>query len=1163
MGDIIAVMSKRNKFTIWLIRILVVFTMLIVLVMVLSPRLINLEMVRNQVKDKVTRDIGGDIKYRRMVLAYFPQPHVLIQKAEIRIPDSFTIKIHRLRIYPKIWPLLRGEVSVAKVRLEYAEYFMELPRISKATAVPKDIVSVDTIVKEIARAVKSLPEFKLPDINLSVKYGKIDLVDPFGRQFKLREVQADYHSGPQRLDFSIECKSNLWDQIDITGFLNPTDFKGRGNIGLSQFRPQALLAYLLPDSRQQVTDARANLNIDFELLGAGNLRAEFDGAVPIFQLGRDKHELAFKGGRLKGTLDFADRAFKVELTELGLNDPQLAANAMFSYDENQKDIQLSINGSQINADAVRQMTLALAGESEIIRSIFDIIRGGHVPWISVQIQGHTMAELGMLENIVIKGKMTRGKIYIPEVELDLEDVSGDALIANGVLNGDNLQARMGKSRGQNGKLRLGLNEAITPLKLQIDFKADLSQLPPVLNRIIDDPDFTNELARIRDVDGSASGVLILGDALAGLGATVNVSKAEITARYDRIPYPVHLTGGRFTYDGQRIAVHKFKARIGNTTINQFSSTINWSGTPTLAFKTTSAILDPQEIYSWLLSLEKYQKINAYLSSLGGNAAVEELSIKGPLFRPQQWAFSAKGTLNNLKIGSKQLPRPLIISSGRFSGSQEMLAFTDIEATLGKSTISRLSAHIELDKRLSFDLQTKSISLAAGEIYPWLVSLESLKPAMEDFKVTSGNLSLHELVLSGPLNQPNDWHYQVYGDMQDLIFSSKALVTPVSIENGRFDLKTELNMDVPRQKITFEPTQLTWGDSQLTFKGDIDRTEKDILLDSTISADTIDWTQLEILLDYIKTKGADSDRSSGRGQVLGTLNVLTDKFVYDALAVEELKTEITFKPKKVIIAIQQGSFCSINIRGLLNIYEQTLEIYLVPTAIDQDLATSTACITGEKKTATGTFNLSGELLSKSKPQDFLRSLSGNLSFTAKDGRIYRLGLLAKILSILNVTEIYRGAVPDLTGEGFAYRTMTANAEIKGGKILIQESSIDGVSMGIVCKGDIDFIEKKMDLTVLVAPFRTVDRIVDIIPLVGHVLGGKLISIPFKAKGELNDPSVIPLPPMAVGSEMLGILERTLKLPITIIQPLFSGGKDNQKEGKEQKEPGPPKIPESDR
>ena len=69
-----------------------------------------------------------------------------------------------------------------------------------------------------------------------------------------------------------------------------------------------------------------------------------------------------------------------------------------------------------------------------------------------------------------------------------------------------------------------------------------------------------------------------------------------------------------------------------------------------------------------------------------------------------------------------------------------------------------------------------------------------------------------------------------------------------------------------------------------------------------------------------------------------------------------------------------------------------------------LAPALACVTGQKETATGTFNLSGELLSKSKPEAFVQSLAGNLAFTAKEGRIYQFGLLAKILAILNVTEI---------------------------------------------------------------------------------------------------------------------------------------------------------------
>ncbi len=640
------------------------------------------------------------------------------------------------------------------------------------------------------------------------------------------------------------------------------------------------------------------------------------------------------------------------------------------------------------------------------------------------------------------------------------------------------------------------------------------------------------------------GILKLGDDLKSLGAIVEVSKAELSARYDRIPYPIRLSGGRFTYDRNRIAADKFNAHIGNSFLKRFSSTIDWSGTPTLNFKTNSAILDLEEIYSWLLSFEKYKQNMKYIGSLDGNAAVQELSVNGPFFSPQDWHFLSRGTLNNLKIGSNQLPRPLSIDRGQFSWSQAAFALTDMDASLGKSTISQLSAGFDLNKPSSFDLQSKSVNLVAGEIYPWLSSIGSFKPALEDFKVSSGSMGLHDLVLSGPVHQPDLWQYKVDGDMHNLVVESDAFGGPVTVNNGTFELTT----DEPHQKIKFDLANLTWGNSQLTFNGEIGLREKDILLASTISADEIEWPQVKSFLNYIKKRDTNPDRPARDEPVRGTLKVLTEKFNYDSYSVQPLQTEISFNPEKIIIAIQKASVCNIDIRGLLNVDEQTLETYIVPTAVDQNLAPALACITGQKEAATGTFNLSAELLSKSKPEAVVQSLAGKIAFSAKEGRIYRLGILAKILSILNVTEIYRGEVPDLTGEGFAYHSMTANAEIKGGKLIMEECAIDGVSMGIACDGNIDFAEKKMDLTVLVAPFKTIDRIVDIIPLVGHVLGGKLISIPFKARGDLKDPDVTPLPPMAVGSEALGILERTLKLPITIIQPLFTGRKPSEEEPK---------------
>ncbi|MGQ9571168.1 MAG: hypothetical protein ACUVUQ_10100, partial [Thermodesulfovibrionales bacterium] len=155
-----------------------------------------------------------------------------------------------------------------------------------------------------------------------------------------------------------------------------------------------------------------------------------------------------------------------------------------------------------------------------------------------------------------------------------------------------------------------------------------------------------------------------------------------------------------------------------------------------------------------------------------------------------------------------------------------------------------------------------------------------------------------------------------------------------------------------------------------------------------------------------------------------------------------------------------------------------------------------------------------------------------------------GTVAKIFALLNVTEIFRGNLPDVTQEGFAYKSMSFKGQVKDGKLLLKEGVIDGSSMEIVCEGNIDFIEKKADLNLLVAPLKTVDFILRKIPLVRDITGRSLISIPVKVTGDLGNPDVNYLPLSSVGSGLLGIMERTIKLPVKIIQPFIFNGNKNQ-------------------
>ena len=103
------------------------------------------------------------------------------------------------------------------------------------------------------------------------------------------------------------------------------------------------------------------------------------------------------------------------------------------------------------------------------------------------------------------------------------------------------------------------------------------------------------------------------------------------------------------------------------------------------------------------------------------------------------------------------------------------------------------------------------------------------------------------------------------------------------------------------------------------------------------------------------------------------------------------------------------------------------------------------------------------------------------------------------------------------------------KLKDGVYKIDESSVDGPSVRMVWKGTVDLVDKKVDLVVLVSPLKTLDSIVKYIPVIGHVLGGALLTIPVQVVGDLQDPHVIPMSPAAVGSEFLGYMKRVFRLP----------------------------------
>ncbi|MBT8356246.1 MAG: AsmA-like C-terminal region-containing protein, partial [Deltaproteobacteria bacterium] len=592
-------------------------------------------------------------------------------------------------------------------------------------------------------------------------------------------------------------------------------------------------------------------------------------------------------------------------------------------------------------------------------------------------------------------------------------------LTNGVLLGENITSRLGNSYGQNGILKLGFDKHI-PYYVETNIQADLAQLPPILKRLVKYKPFLKELSKIKHVNGSALGKMVLDGSTQSVDVSVNASQINLRGRYGRIPYSLTINGQRFVYQDTQISFDNLNTLIGKSSFSQLSGGVTWKGEP------------------------------------------------------------------HLKI---------------------------------KSSLSKLQME---------------------EVYPWFLSYKNIATIFKDFKMVHGTTTLSDIILHGPVLRPMNWDIHMKGSVENILIKSALSPDPISVAHGKFDIKESAIPGTGRNSVAIQSANLAWGNSLFTSEGSIIFSRERLWLYTELSTDQIGWDRVDQIIEYVnKKKDPGPDEKPWTLPVEGVFRIKSDYFTWGDLTFNPAHADIFVRDDKISIYFTKANLCGISVPGSIKISSTNMELILNPVAESQQLEQTVTCHWRKNQLVTGKFNLSGNLFAVSTSKEFGKVLNGKLKFIAKDGRIYRYDTLAKIFALLNLSEIFRGKIPDMVKEGFAYNSIQAEGELKDGKFIFKEFVIDGASMTTVCEGYIDLVRDEMDMVVLVAPFKTVDYIIKHIPLVNQILGGKLVSIPFRVKGNPADPDIIPLSPTAIGTGVVGIIKRTLKLPVTIFQPLVSG------------------------
>ena len=1084
----------------YLVALAVVILILGISLNFLLPRFLGDAVNREKIIALIAEKVPGTFDIRDAEMVWFPLPRLIVHQARLTIPGKFEGTVETIRVFLKVVPLLKGDVKLSRLQL---------------------IKPVVTVV---------LPE---------------------------------------------RTEEKTWSLTEIATLLRSAS------------------------------------------LGSHEIIITVDDALVALVKSRQAMVI-LKGFDMQADMINNSDGVKIILDELRSAEPKLRLGGIFRVEPSSRLIALDLKGKGIDIPSVRNSALTLAGDVIVLQRIFDILRSGTVGSISFQSMGASPEDLGKTANIKIKGRLDRGGVVISGLDLGFTEVSGDCEITDGILRGSDLKGQIMHSRISNGKLSIGLHGNDALFMADAAVSADLADVHTILSRIVRDPEFHRELGHVQAIRGRAEGRLLLGNSLAAVRPKADIAKMKFAAEYDRIPLPVAVEQGSFSYDAKGVAVKNLAGNIGNSRFSGLSARITTGNSPYLEVLAGRMNVETGEVHRWLSLYEKLKEPLRKLASVSGRFNLSSLTFQGMVMDSKDWNFRASGSTEQLVINTPLLPGPLALNSGKFETQPGQLVFFDVatkfldaspvisgslntslenvrrgdirfSGTIGPKALQWIKSafsipeYIRTDQPISASAarlswqergdmafqgalkpgsgQSVVIELAKGRDHftisrldvtdvvskaSFTIDLQEKKRELS-FKGRLDTSTAAWLIttpqMSGGVLQGDFTAVFSRGERSDIIaqgrLGGEKIVLPWKKEMPLIVDSVALTADKGRLEI--DSARMRLGANAFSVKGNIASNAGGILVDMDISSDRILWD------DVVKPDGEGMGKEGPSGEkkkplnVHGLVRVKAGLLDYQGFQFSPFHADIALSSEKMLIRSEKSRVCGVGMTGDISLYSveagSEIGMDLRFDATDQELKPTVLCLSKGRSDATGRFTLKGRLKGRGKAGDLKRIIEGKIELTAKKGTVYRYKTLDTVFDFLNKGEELGGQMPDLDKSELAYELLKVEASVGKGSLIVEEAIIDSTVLGVVAQGSLNLVENQLDLNVMVAPLRQVNKIVRYIPLVGDVVSGSLISVPVKVTGTPVDPQVTYLSPSAAASNLSNMMKRTLNLPVRILSPLF--------------------------
>jgi len=1056
------------------------------------------EAVRKKIAAEATRLTGGQLRYEKLALHLLPLPHLTAEQVDFQLPGKVALNTAALAIYPDFPALLTGSLELVDFVIDRPE--IRIDAAHRATkAAPATKVDAHRALKEYLAAFFGALARLGPDLKIRVKNGLVTMLRQDKPELNLEQINLYLRSREQFVDLSLDCFSPLSGQLSFKGKVNLESRSSSGRLEVDGLNARALMAELPPLPGITVSDTRLEIEADFTSEEAEKIEARVAVRLPDVRIQRQQRQLELQDTLLKGDIkaDPKTLAWDIKTLKIASKNLELESRGEYSYGSPSGSASLILDavGRQIDVAAVAGSFTEFVGDQGWVQTAFKIARAGTLTKATCHLEARRAEQGWTVPQLKAGGHLDQGLIFIPGAEMDLEAVSGDVLLVNQRVDFKQMKGRLPYGTfakvdahinwQQDAQLGISASRAKVELEKFYPWLAAFKGLQD-MRRFITTADGDLDLTRL-DITGP-----LANPAAWKIEVATGVKSVVISS--PKLDGPLQLSQGYAGFRPQGLTLDKLQVQYLDANLTTTSEILGKPGQPETMHLSLDGTIGEQALV-WtrrFLEMPEHLRVQPPLKLSGvdlqwdnrGNVAVTgELSTAGGARAIAEAAFApGRWEINRFELED---------------------GISDVSIKLTKA-----DQHIELD-------------------YTGKLQKTTLDRILRDNKTLKGWVDGN---LKASLDIKNLRASNVTGTLQGEGLILRGL--PVSaLEFERFSLECR------GKNARLEAADLLFAGTPMHLKGTAGITDAAYTFDLELTADSLDAAA------FAKIKKGPSGTPENaqaapraKPPINGVIRFKTPRFTFKDYTWKPLHADIAIQADVVHITATRADLCGIATPGTIRIDPGGTQLSFRPSADKQNLQATWECLQNKQLRADSLFSLDGTIEAQGPAADLVSNLQGEISFSSDDGMIHRSSILTKIFAFLNITEVFAGKVTGLREKGFGYDTIRAHAAIESGALNFDEILVDGHTMKVSGEGTVDLVRETLDLSLLVAPLKTFDRIVKKMPVLGYITGGSVLSAPVRIKGSTKNPEVVPLPPAAVGRGLMGVLERTLKAPLKVVESL---------------------------